>query len=190
MNKLVSTLAILACALAVAAQTSDTQREQKKNDIRNMGQDTLRFLYMADPRAMPAVQNAAGYAVFSNVGMKFLLAGSGNGQGIAVNNRTTHETFMKMLEFQTGLGMRVNKFRAVFIFETEKALQSFVDFGWQFEGESTPATIDGDKNGSMAGAVWVSKDVLIFQLTESGMAAEIATENIRYSKDADLTGND
>ena len=52
------------------------------------------------------------------------MAGSGNGKGIAVDNKNQHETFMKMLEIQGGLGFGVKKFRVVFVFENEKALNS------------------------------------------------------------------
>ena len=40
------------------------------------------------PSARKAVESAAGYAAFSNFGMKILVAGSGTGKGIAVNNKT------------------------------------------------------------------------------------------------------
>jgi hypothetical protein len=54
-----------------------------------------------------------GYAVFSDLGLKILFGGTGNGKGIAVNNHTKHETLMKMIEVQAGLGMGVDKYRVV-----------------------------------------------------------------------------
>ena len=100
--------AALVCALAVTANaTTDPKIEKKQQDIRNMAQGTLTRLYKAEPNAKSAVDGAAGYAVFSNLGVKILVAGSGNGKGIAVNNKTKNETFMKMLELQAGLGMGV-----------------------------------------------------------------------------------
>jgi hypothetical protein len=42
--------------------------------------------------------------LFSATWVKILVAGSGNGKSMAVNNRTKEETFMKMLEIQGGLG--------------------------------------------------------------------------------------
>jgi hypothetical protein len=44
--------------------------------------------------------DAAGYAVFSDFGFKLLYAGGAKGNGIAVNNATKQETFMKMMELQ------------------------------------------------------------------------------------------
>ncbi|MCK7506100.1 MAG: hypothetical protein MZV70_19820 [Desulfobacterales bacterium] len=48
---------------------------QRKADIRKMAKDTLTRLYKAQPSAKKAVEGAAGYAVFSNFGMKIFVAG-------------------------------------------------------------------------------------------------------------------
>jgi lipid-binding SYLF domain-containing protein len=179
-------LAALACVLAVTPLAADTKKESKQNDIRKMAQDTLQRLYNADPKAKSAVESAAGYAVFSNLGVKILVAGSGNGQGIAVNNKSKKEVFMKMLEVQAGLGMGVKKFRVVFVFENERAFNSFVNSGWQFGGQSTAAAKAGDKGGAMAGAVSVSDGVWMYQLTDKGLALEITAKSTKYYKDGGL----
>ena len=105
------------------------RRPPSMQHIRDMTQQTLLRLYKAEPKAKSAIHSAAGYAVFSNLGVKILVAGSGNGKGVAVNNKTKSETFMKMLEVQAGLGMGVKKFSVIFVFETEKALDGFVNSG-------------------------------------------------------------
>ena len=178
--------AALICALAGTSHAADPKIEKKQNDIRNMAQETLKRLYKADPKAQPAVKGAAGYAVFSNLGVKILVAGSGNGKGIAVDNKTKRETFMKMLELQAGLGMGVKKFSVIFVFDTEKALNSFVNSGWQFGGQATAAAKNGDKGGAMAGAASVSDGVWMYQLTDKGVAAEITGKSTKYYKDDDL----
>jgi lipid-binding SYLF domain-containing protein len=178
--------AALFCALAVTAHASDTKKEEKQKQVRQMAHDTLQMLYKADPKAKSAVAKAAGYAVFSNLGVKILVAGSGNGQGIAVNNKSKQETFMKMLEVQAGLGMGVKKFRVVFLFDNEKVLNSFVNSGWQFGGQSTAAAKTGEKGGAMAGAVSVSDGVSMYQLTDKGLAVEITAKSTKYYKDDDL----
>jgi hypothetical protein len=78
--------AALLCVLSVTAHAADPKIAQKQQDIRTMAQQTLQRLYKAEPKAKSAVHGAAGYAVFSNMGVKILLAGSGSGKGIAVRN--------------------------------------------------------------------------------------------------------
>lgn len=175
----------LACALAVAAHAGDSKADKQKK-IRKMAEETLQQLYKAQPKAKTRVEGSAGYAVFSDVGVKILLTGSGKGHGIAVNNKSKQETFMKMLELQAGLGVGVEKFRVVFVFETEKALNDFVNSGWQFGGTSSAAAKTSDSGGALAGAASVSEGVSMYQLTDKGLAAEISATGAKYYKDDDL----
>jgi lipid-binding SYLF domain-containing protein len=179
-------LASMVGGLAVVSQAADSKKEEKRKQIRGMAQETLQRLYEAEPKAQAAVEGAAGYAVFSDLGVKILLTGSGKGKGVAVNNTTRSETFMKMLEVQAGLGVGVEKFRVVFVFDTPKAFDNFVNSGWQFGGQSTLAAKSGDKGGAIAGAVSVSDGVWMYQLTDKGLAAEITVKTSKYSKDDDL----
>jgi lipid-binding SYLF domain-containing protein len=177
----------LVCALAVIAYADDAAKKVKEQkEIRGMAQATLKRLYKTDPKAKSAVEGAAGYAVFSNFGVKILLAGSGKGKGIAVNNKSKNETFMKMLELQAGLGMGVKKFRVIFVFDNDKALDSFIHSGWEFGGQATAAAKNGDKGAAMAGASSVSDGVWMYQLTDKGLAAEITAKSTKYYKDDDL----
>jgi lipid-binding SYLF domain-containing protein len=176
----------LGCALPVAAHAADNDKEKEQKEVRKMAQDTLHQLYKADPKTKAVVQGAAGYAVFSNVGLKIFLAGSGKGEGIAMNNKSKKETFMKMLELQAGLGFGVKKFRAVFVFDNEKVFNDFVNSGWEFGGQTTAAAKTGDKGGAMAGAVSVSDGVWMYQLTDKGLALEITAKGSKYYKDDDL----
>jgi lipid-binding SYLF domain-containing protein len=175
-----------ACALAFTAHGAESDKEKQQKEIRNVAQDTLHQLYKAEPKTKAAIAHAAGYAVFNNMGVKILLAGSGNGKGIAMNNKTKQETFMKMLQVQAGLGMGVKKFRVVFVFDNEKALDNFINSGWQLGGQSTAAATTGVKGGSMAGAASVSDGVWMYQLTDKGLAAEISATGTKYYKDDGL----
>jgi len=185
-HKLSLIVAAVVCALALTAHAGDSKKEKDQNQIRKMAQDTLQALYKAEPRTKAAVKNAAGYAVFSDMGVKILLAGSGHGKGITINNKSKDETFMQMLEIQAGLGMGVEKFRVVFLFDTENGFDSFVNSGWEFGAQSTAAAKNGDKGGAMSGAVSVSDGVWMYQLTDKGLAADISATGTKYYKDDDL----
>jgi len=178
--------ALTAFALAWTAQAGESDKEKQQQEVRSMAQDTLQRLYKAEPKTKTAISHAYGYAVFSNLGVKILVAGSGNGKGLAVNNKSKRETFMKMLQVQAGLGMGVKKFRVVFVFDNEKAFDSFVNSGWQLGGQSTAAAKTGNKGGSMAGAASVSEGVWMYQLTDKGLAADISATGTKYYKDEEL----
>ena len=177
-------ITILLCLAPAFAKNKKQDQQQK---IRKMSQDVLARLYKAQPNAKAAVENAAGYAVFSNTGVKILLAGSGKGKGLAVNNKTNKETFMKMIELQAGFGVGVKKFSVIFVFDNDKVLKGFINSGWEFGGQATAAAKTGDKGGSMAGAASVSDGVWMYQMTDKGLAAEITAKSTKYYKDNDLS---
>jgi lipid-binding SYLF domain-containing protein len=181
-----ATIIGLLCALTWMAHAADDKKAKEQKDVRNGAQKILQQLYKADPPAKAAVENSAGYAVFNNMGVKILFAGSGKGKGIAVDNKTKKETFMKMIELQAGLGIGVKKFNVVFVFDNDKVLNSFINSGWEFGGQATAAAKTKDKGGAMAGAASVSDGVLMYQMTKKGLAAEITAKSTKYYKDDDL----
>jgi lipid-binding SYLF domain-containing protein len=178
----ISILSLLLIALpAWGASKADKQKEVQK-----MSRETLARLYKAQPSAKKAVEGAAGYAVFSNFGMKILFTGGGSGSGMAVDNKTKQATYMKMVEVQAGLGIGVKKFRVVFVFETQKALNDFVNSGWEFGGQTTAAAKSGDQGLALAGAISIAPGVWMYQLTDTGLAAEVTGKGTKYYKDSDL----
>ena len=161
-------------------------KAEKQADVRKMERETLARLYKASPGAKAAVEKAAGYAVFSNFGMKILVAGGGSGSGVAVDNASKKATFMKMAEVQAGLGIGIKKFRLVWVFESRQALEQFVNSGWEFGGQASAAAKSGDKGGAYQGAMSVTPGVWVYQLTDTGLAAEITAKGTKYYKDSDL----
>ena len=170
----------------VWAAKKEATKAQKQAEIRKTVNETLNRLYKLQPASKGAIEKAAGYAVFSNFGMKIFVAGSGSGKGIAVNNASKKETFMKMIELQAGLGFGVKKFKLVWVFQTEAALNGFVNSGWELGTQATASAKYDDKGGGVAGAVAISKDIWLYQLTDDGLAVELTAKGTKYYKDDDL----
>jgi lipid-binding SYLF domain-containing protein len=179
------TLAVMALLLA-AVPAWGASKEAKQNDIQKMSRETLARLYKAQPSAQKAVEGAAGYAVFSNFGMKILVAGGGSGSGIAVDNKTRNATYMKMVEVQYGLGMGVKKFRLVWVFETQALLNQFINSGWELGAQTSVAAQVSGQGASLAGALSISPGVWLYQLTDDGIAVELTAKGTKYYKDSDL----
>ena len=180
-------LVCLAGVATVAVADDEKDKEKERTEIRQMSHQTLTRLYKEEPSAKAAIKKAYGYAVFSNTGIKILFGGSGNGEGVAINNQDKTETFMRMFEIQAGLGMGVKKFRVIFVFDNQKAFNGFVNSGWEFGGQATAAAqTSPEKGGSMAGAASVSEGVWMYQLTDKGLALELTGKGTKYSKDKDL----
>jgi lipid-binding SYLF domain-containing protein len=184
-GKYVAVFAVIAIALA-AAPAWGASKADKQKEVQKASRETLARLYKVQPSAKKAVEGAAGYATFSNFGMKILTAGGGSGSGMVVDKKTKKTTYMKMVEVQAGLGMGIKKFQVVFVFDTQKAVNDFVNSGWEFGGQTTGAAKAGDQGLALAGAVSVAPGVWMYQLTDTGLAAEITGKGTKYYKDSDL----
>jgi lipid-binding SYLF domain-containing protein len=172
-------LTLLAMLIPVASAA--TVAEQRQH-IRNISQTTLLKLYSLQPKARDYVENAAGYAVFGDWGVKVILVGGGSGKGMAVNNSNNHETFMNMTEANIGFGLGGKTYNVVFIFETEKALNDFTENGWQFGGGVSAAATDSVTGVSYQGAVSVSPGVWMYEMTDKGLDVEITLKGAKFYK--------
>ena len=180
---LVLSLALAACS---TAPVSKSEKEEQRDSVRAMASKTLADLQKTHPEARKAVSKAAGYAVFSDVGLKILYMGTAKGSGIAVNNATKQETFMKMFELQPGMGLGAEKYRVVFVFETPDAFQSFVTTGRELGANDMAAAKDKTQGGAQAGAVTVSEGVYMYQVDTEGAIVGVSLTGAKFYKDKEL----
>jgi len=159
---------------------------QERYRIREVGQDALSTLYEIQPGARYVIEHAAGYGVFSTFGIKIFFAGGTTGKGFVHNNRTKRFTYMKMLQVQGGLGFGASKDRIIWVFETHRALTDFVNSGWDFGGKAQAVAMVQDTGAMFAGAVSVAPGVYLYQLTSTGLAAELTVSGTKYFKDNEL----
>ncbi len=179
-------IASAATILCLALPGWAASKEERQADVRRTAEQTLERLYRLQPRAKASIEKAAGYAVFSNFGMKLLMAGGGTGQGVAVDRSSKREVFMKMVEVQAGLGFGVKKFQLVWIFETQKAFNDFVVSGWEIGAQANATAKRGDQGAWAAGALSVSPGVWLYQLAGDGLAVELTAKGTKYYRDDTL----
>lgn len=176
-------LALGFTTLAVA--DDDARRHKGRAEVHAMADRTLERLYKIQPQSREVIAKAAGYAVFSNFGLKIFVAGGGSGGGV-VHERGGHETFMRMVEVQAGLGIGIKRMSVVWVFDTPQAVKQFVDSGWEFGGQATAAATDGTQGGSVQSAISVAPGVWIYQMTNKGLAAELTVKGTKFYKDSKL----
>ena len=173
---------LLAGGLAAAKDSPDTKREKS----RKMAAQTLKDLYNLQPTAEGAIQKSAGYAVFNNMGTNLFLLSTARGAGIAVESKTKQETFMKMISAGAGLGIGVKDYRVIFVFENEKAYNTFLDSGWSGSAQTDAAAKAGKSGAAYSGAVEVAPGVWVYQITKNGLALQLTLQGTKYYKDDDL----
>ena len=177
---------VLALAMGAAFAQPSEDLAKERAEARAQSGDVLARLYAAQPSAKSAVESAAGYATFRNLGIKIGVAGTGKGKGLAVRGRDDRETFMRFVEVQAGLGVGIKKYDLVFVFEDEKALEEFITKGWAYSGQTSLVAKRGKKGNSFDGAAAISPGIWLYQLTSSGLAAEITLKSSKYYQDKDL----
>ena len=159
---------------------------EQRQDILIKNQAILKQLYEVQPKAKDLIEKSVGYATFSNFGMKILIAGGGTGSGVVIDKSSNKRIYMNMAEVQAGLGLGIKSFQNIFVFETEAAMNDFVNSGWTFGGQVTAAAKYEKDGGAYQDATVVAPGVLMYQLTDSGLAAEITGKGTKYYKNTEL----
>ncbi|WP_262696109.1 lipid-binding SYLF domain-containing protein [Kordiimonas aquimaris] len=177
-----STMSLLLLGTSALADTP----EEKRAKIREMRQDVLTELFETRPQANAEIDEAVGYAVFKNVGINVVLFAAEGGRGVAYDNASGKETFMKMGSAGVGIGLGLKDFRAVFIFHDRGAFDSFVNKGWDLSGEVDAAARADDVGGEIGEAASVRKKVSIYQFTKNGLVLQATIQGTKYWKDKKL----
>ena len=159
--------------------------EQRRQEVFKMRQSVLNQLYAVKPDTEAQIDNAAGYAVFTNASVNLILASFGGGLGVVLDNDTGRETFMRMGEVGVGLGAGIKDFRAIFVFHDRAALQRFLDVGISIGGQADAVAKAGDLGAAVSGEAIVD-NVTIYQLTQSGLALQATIKGTRYWRDPKL----
>ena len=164
----------------------DKSKDEERAEVRKMRNEVLADVYKEKPELRSRIKRAAGYGVFSNLGINLLLLSTARGGGLVFDNTTRKETFMKVGSVGAGIGLGVKDFRVLFIFYDKQVLKKFIDSGWDFGGQADAAAEADDTGGSAGAAGSVSKGMEIYQFTETGLALQATIQGTKYWKDDDL----
>ena len=78
------------------AYSRDSKNDKRRADILETRDDVIRQLIAQNPDALEDIEEAAGYAVFSSTGVNLVFVAAGGGRGVAHDNRTGEDIFMRM----------------------------------------------------------------------------------------------
>ena len=91
-----------------------------------------------------------------------------------------------MAQVGAGLGLGIKDIRIVFIFKNKKVMNEFTEKGWEFGGQADAAAKSGEKGTAVGGEVYIEQDIMIYQITEAGVALQATVAGTKYWKDKDL----
>lgn len=178
---------LLTAAILIGCVTAKgTSPADKIAYIKAMRDETLTELAASKPETRALRNDMPGYAVFDSVGIKILTLGSGNGYGVVVDNKTGHETYMKVAQLSVGLGLGVKKMRTVVFFRTREAMEYMITEGWSAGAQATAAAKANDQGGAAGGRESVERNCVIYQLTDSGIELTASIGGTKVWKDDEL----
>jgi lipid-binding SYLF domain-containing protein len=177
--------AVLLGSLLVVSTVASADADSRREKSRKQSSEVMERFYKAVPTGRTVIANAAGYATFRKLGLKMGVVGGGVGRGLAVAQGGA-ETFMNYAEGSVGPGLGIKTFDLIFVFETPEALSNFVNKGWEYTAGATAAAKVGDKGSVYEGAHAVSPGVKLYQLTSTGLSADLSIMGTKYFKDKKL----
>lgn len=154
--------------------------------------NALNEMYKAYPESKAEMGKSYAYAAFANTGMNLFVVASGNGGGMAHNNATGAEVYVKMVSYGAGVGIGFKKYFAVFLFEDSAAYDNFLTSGWAADGQAD-ATADTGKDGeggSIAVGMTVSRGVTLYQIADKGFAVQATVQGTKFVVSDELNGTE
>ena len=179
------TTGVLMFSLAAGNALAQAEKVKKQTEVRKVTQTTLEKFYKADPKLKGQVANAPGYAVFTTYGLSFLIGGAG-GSGLAHDNKAKKTTYMDMAQVSAGLQIGAAETDTLIIFKTLKAMEQFVNSGWEVGAGGGAQAGAGGKSAGQAGGENAIADASYFTLTKNGLQAGGAVAGTKFWKSKDL----
>jgi lipid-binding SYLF domain-containing protein len=104
--------------------------DEKREKIDAVAEETVAKLFEVNPKAKDLYDTAYGWAVFDSHQTKLLVSGGG-GVGVAVEPTSGKRTYMRTASLGVGIGLGIQFYQVVFLFETAEVMRNFVENGWE-----------------------------------------------------------
>ena len=179
------TTGVLMLTLAAGNALAQSEKAKKQAEVRKVAQTSLERFYKAEPKLKGEVTKAPGYAIFTSYGFTFLLGGSG-GKGLVHNAKTKGNTYMDMAQVSAGLQIGGGEYETLIIFKTAKAMEDFINKGWEFGGSGGATAGAAGKTAGGVSGEQVINDALYYTLTKNGLQAGGAVAGTKFWKDKEL----
>jgi lipid-binding SYLF domain-containing protein len=157
------------------------KQESKAMKIKEEAKASLNELFADNPKAKELYARSYGWAAFSNLKLALGFSGGG-GNGVAVVKESGEKTFMKMGTVGVGIGLGINKYDVIFLFQDKQTFDNFVNKGWQADAGATASA------GKAAADVKTNfvNGLAIYQITEKGLMANADIAGTKYWKNDKL----
>jgi len=178
-------ISLLSISLLTGFSFGKKSPEEKRAEIDQTAGEVLSDLFREESEAEDFLEQSAGYAVFSSIGVNVMVLSTASGKGVVVR-KNGDRIYMKMFSAGVGIGMGIKDFRLIFVFDNDEVMDTFIEEGWTAGAQADAAATHDDEGDAATLAIDISPGVRLFQLTESGLALQATIQGTRYLKNDDL----
>lgn len=155
----------------------------RREEISTMADETIERLRRENRAAAEQLDAAYGHAVFDTTKGGLIVTGAG-GTGVARESATGKETFMHVGAAGIGVGVGVENYKLVLLFEDGASYEQFV--GGRWDGSISAQAAAGDE-GAATEEQFVD-GVSVYRLTDSGWIAQVDVSGMRFWPSKELNG--
>ncbi|MBT5767703.1 MAG: hypothetical protein HOI58_12730 [Kordiimonadaceae bacterium] len=177
-KQFIAILILISLPFTAHAKLSD----KNVRETQEMRQEVLAQLYENNPEARELIANAEGYAFFNNGGVNLIFLSAGSGKGVAHDNRSGQDTYMRMATGGVGIGLGIKDYRTVMVFHKRAMFDQFVDKGWDLSGQADAAAKIDDNGGEANATDSVVSGITVYNMTEKGLALQATIQGTKYWK--------
>jgi len=172
-------------SFAAGGAFAQDAKAKKQAEIKKVTAASMEKFYKAKPELKAEVEKAPGYAVFTTYGLSFIVGGAG-GTGIAHDSKARKEIFMNMAQASAGAQIGAAQSETLIVFTTQKAVDDFINKGWDAGGGGALQAGAGGKSAGPAAGASSMTGAQIYTLTKNGVQAGVALAGSKFWKDKDL----
>lgn len=155
-------------------QIASSGLAERRQEILDMSKAALNDL-RKDKGAAQLLDDAYGTAVFDTTKGGFIVTGAG-GTGVAMRKNGSNPVYMHMGSGGVGLGVGLENYKFIILFENEDTYKRFIDGEWS-AGATAQAAAGRD------GAAVVGKfvnGVAVYHITDKGLIAQADVSGVRF----------
>lgn len=120
----------------------------QREDLKQDAEEAMQAFIAEDARIEEHLNNAAGYAIFPNVGKGAWILGGAAGNGV-VYEKGNMVGYAELRQIDIGFQIGGQAFREIIIFRTQSALDKFKEGDFSFEGTASAVVWDKGKGESI-----------------------------------------
>ena len=170
-------------SLQGCAQLSVEEKEDARLALDKMAEKTVAELLKSNDDLEEKFKHSVGYMVTNWKTTKVPVVGGGSGDGVIVDQKTGHHTYVKVKRFDIGGGMGARSYKNLVLIKDAKFLKDLQEGKWNFEAGAEVAAGTAGTAGGSSGA---DSGYKVYMLLDGGGSATATVRAIRVNLDTSL----